>query len=68
MQSFQYKILHNILFLKTRLFRMHKVDIPICSMGDNLEETVIHIFGERPVTQNILDQTKSIFLSTHQSW
>ena len=61
MQIFQYKILHNILFLNARLFRMHIVDSPACSMCQNVEETTIHIFGECPVTQNIWDQTKNFF-------
>ena len=68
MQICQYKILNNILFLNARLFRMHIVDIPACSMCQNVEETAIHIFGECPVTQNIWDQTKKHFFSTHQSW
>ena len=61
MQIFQYKIVHNILFLNARLFRMQIVDTPACSLCHNVDETTSHIFSECPVTQNLWNQIKNIF-------
>ena len=48
---FQFKILHNVLFLNSRLFKLNYSDSPLCSLCGNYNETVIHIFSECDVTR-----------------
>ena len=41
---FQYKILNNILFLNKLLFKFKKVQSPLCSFCNSVDETPLHIF------------------------
>ena len=46
LRIFQYKILNNILYLNAWLFKMHMVDSGLCSLYNNAEESVLHLFLE----------------------
>ena len=50
MRSFQFKILHNVLFLNAKLFKMHIVDTPLCWFCKEENETPIHLFSQCVVT------------------
>ena len=41
---FQYKILHNVLYLNKKLFEFNKINSPECSFCIFEEETTIHLF------------------------
>ena len=45
MRNFQYKILHNVLFLNKQLFLFNKTLSPLCSFCNTDDETVIQIFS-----------------------
>ena len=53
LRIFQYKILNNILYLNNQLFKMQKVESPLCSLCHNMNETVVHLFSECYITQGI---------------
>ena len=44
--NFQYKILHNILYLNKMLFTFGKTKTPLCSFCHPCDETIKHIFLE----------------------
>ena len=44
LRCFQYKILHNTLYLNQKLFLFCKHDTPLCSFCNLEDETVIHLF------------------------
>ena len=44
MQSFQFKINHNILFTNEKLFKFGMISSPMCSFCDNEIETLEHLF------------------------
>ena len=46
MRSFQYKILHNVLYLNKRLFQFGISNSKLCSFCNSFDETSIHIFSE----------------------
>ena len=46
LQFFQFKILHNILYLNLRLHHMNFSDTSACSLCNTLDETPIHFFCE----------------------
>ena len=46
LRSFQYKILHNILFLNKKLYLFGKTESPLCSYCNTIDETPIHLFCE----------------------
>ena len=50
MRSFQFKILHNVLFLNAKLFKMHIVDTPLCWFCKEGNETPTHLFSQCVVT------------------
>ena len=50
---FQFKILHNVLFLNSRLFKLNYSDSPLCSLCSNYNETPIHLFSECEVTSSL---------------
>ena len=50
---FQFKILHNVLFLNSRLFKLNYSDSPLCSLCSNYNETPIHLFSECEVTSTL---------------
>ena len=45
-RNFQYKILHNILYLNKMLFTFGKIKAPLCSFCHSYDETIKHIFLE----------------------
>ena len=45
-RNFQYKILHNILYLIKMLFNFGKIKAPPCSFCHSYDETIKHIFLE----------------------
>ena len=45
-RNFQYKILHNILYLSKMLFTFGKIKTPLCSFCHSYDETIKHIFLE----------------------
>ena len=45
-RNFQYKILHNILYLNKMLFTFAKIKTPLCSFCHSYDETIKHIFLE----------------------
>ena len=45
-RNFQYKILHNILYLNKMLFTFSKIKILLCSFCHSYDETIKHIFLE----------------------
>ena len=46
MRSFQYKMLHNILFLNKKLYLFGITKSPLCSYCNKYDETPIHLFCE----------------------
>ena len=42
--NFQYKILHNMLYLNKKLYIFGKIDSPLCSICHSNDETVAHFF------------------------
>ena len=53
LQFFQFKILHNILYLNSRLHHMNFSDVSTCSLCKNCDETPIHFFCECPITNRL---------------
>ena len=47
---FQFKILHNILFLNDRLYNLNLSDTKLCSFCNLENETPVHLFGECNLT------------------
>ena len=44
LRSFQYKVLHNVLYLNQKLFLFRTVSSPLCSFCNREEETILHTF------------------------
>ena len=59
LRSFQYKILHNILFLNKKLYLSGKTKNPLCSYCNTNDETPIHLFCE-------CNSTKSLWLQLNR--
>ena len=55
---FQYKILNNILFLNKLLFKLEKVQSPLCSFCNSEDETPLHIFCTCNVTKRLWNKLK----------
>ena len=60
LRAFQYKILHNVLYLNKQLFKFQKVNSPLCSFCNQKEETAIHIFQACPITKVLWVQLISL--------
>ena len=56
MQSFQYKILNNTLYLNKRLFKLKAVESPQCSLCKQFRESVLHLFCTCSVTHSLWAQ------------
>ena len=56
---FQYKILHNILFLNKKLYLSGKTKSPLCSYCNTNDETPVHLFCE-------CNSTKSLWLQLNR--
>ena len=50
---FQFKILHNILYLNQRLHKMGLAESPLCNLCGICEETTTHLFLNCPITTNL---------------
>ena len=50
---FQFKLSHNALFLKARLFHLNYSSDSLCSLCENANETAVHLFCECTVTSNL---------------
>lgn len=44
LRIFQYKILHNVLYLNKMLYKFKKIDSPLCSFCNADDETPLHLF------------------------
>ena len=60
-RAFQFKCLHNILFLNERLFKLHHVDSPLCSFCKAVPETIIHLFADCQVSKTLWRLLQSVF-------
>ena len=58
---FQFKLSHNILFLKARLFHINYATDSLCSLCQLENETPIHFFCECSVTVTLWDELKVFF-------
>ena len=61
LRIFQYKILHNVLYLNEKLFIFKKTLSPLCSFCGLVDETPNHVFGECVTTKNFGVNFKIIF-------
>ena len=52
-QIFQFKILHNILFLNDRLYNLNMSDTKLCSLCGQENETSVHLFSNCNKTRNL---------------
>ena len=59
-RMFQYKVLHNTLYVNKMLFKFGKVISPRCSFCKLHEETIIHLFYDCLIVKRICNQLKSI--------
>ena len=59
-RMFQYKILHNTLYVNKMLFKFGKVLSPRCSFCKLYKETIIHLFYDCLIVKRISNQLKSI--------
>ena len=62
-RNFQYKILHNILYLHKTLYIFGKIDSPLCSICHSNDETVAHLFCKCVRVSQLWSQLR-IFFST----
>ena len=46
LRAFQFKINHNILYTNERLYKIGKVESPLCCMCNTQIETLVHFFVE----------------------
>ena len=58
LQVFQYKLLNNVLCLNKKLFRLGKIDSPVCSFCKMIEKTPINLFYNCIKTKLLWDQLK----------
>ena len=63
LRSFQYKILHNILFLKKKLYLFGITKSPLCSYCNTYDETPINLFCECNYTKYLWLQLNRQFRS-----
>ena len=57
-RNFQYKILHNILYLNKMLFTFGKIKIHLCSFCHSYDETIKHIFLECICVKQLWNQLR----------
>ena len=55
-RSFQYRLLHNIIFLNDRLVYFGGTNSNTCTQCNKVKETVMHLFYECTVTKQLLRQ------------
>ena len=63
LHSFQYKVLHNILFLNKKLHLSGITESPLCSYCNTSNETPIHLFCECNSTKSLWQQLNRHFHS-----
>ena len=63
MRAFQYKILHNVLFLNKQLFLFNKVTSPLCSICNNEDETPTNLFFTCSFTNSLWKQLQNALLN-----
>ena len=61
LRVFQYKILHNILFVKKVPFKLRKGESPLCSLCKAEDETYIHLFYRCRKTSILWRQLQDFF-------
>ena len=59
-RMFQYKVLHNTLYVNKMLFKFGKVISPRCSLCKLHEETIMHLFYDCLIVKRIWNQLKSV--------
>ena len=59
LRSFQYKVLHNVLYLNQKLFLFRNVFSPLCSFCNREEETILHNFYSCIFTKALWNDLKS---------
>ena len=52
-RAFQFKVLHNILYLNQRLHKMGLAESPLCNLCAISKETTTHLFLNCPITTNL---------------
>ena len=50
-KAFQYKLMHNILYVKDKLKMFNKINNDTCSACKNDRETIMHLFIQCPITR-----------------
>ena len=60
-RSFQYKILNNFLHLNKKLFTFRKLTSPLCTFCKLSNETVLHLFYECHIVQNLWSKLDLFF-------
>ena len=63
MRAFQYKILHNVLFLNKQLFLFNKVTSPLCPICNKEDETPTHLFFTCSFTTSLWKQLQNALLN-----
>ena len=66
LRSFQYKVLHNVLYLNQKLFLFRIAPSPLCSFCNTEEETVVHIFYSCVFAKNLWNDLKKSLESVLQ--
>ena len=60
-RNFQYKMLHNILYLNRKLYIFGKIGSPLCPICHSNEETVAHLFCECVRVSQLWSQLRTFF-------
>ena len=60
-RNFQYKILHNILYLNKKLYILGKIDSPLCFICHSNDNTVAHLFWECVRVIQLWSQLRTFF-------
>ena len=58
LRIFQYKLLSNVLYLNNMLFKLKKVDSPLCSYCNEKEETLLHLFNSCLKTKQLWNKLR----------
>ena len=60
-RSFQYKILNNVLYLNKKYFAFSKLTSPVCPFCKRFDETVLHLFYECEIIENLWNDLALFF-------
>ena len=58
LKNFQFKFIHRIIYTNTMLFKMSKVDSPMCYFCSEKQETLLHMFIECDVVKKIWEKAR----------